>query len=331
MTLPRGERGDNVAQRRERLVDVQRFLEAVPRGLRLGQTLRSGQVHQAELGPHHRVLHHVVLFHFDDHDEVRARRPVVHLGRSSCAVLHPSMHQRLEFRRTLHRLLQRVGHVHLAHVRQLHLVLQLLLPERSLGLEKVADGFVINFHQRHTELVLVRTPRLLGHPEDLRESPGGDAGICDGALHGVRLPAARLTVGKDAHIEPVHHALNQRLHVRKHLLLRAVCVEHPVVFEELLSGPRVFLCTCTVCVLQPDEPVCAVVRGEDHRDLCALVELALTHRTDAAEHPDIALGRERLVEKPAFLADERADADVALRHCSLEVVALSNCLCKVRG
>lgn len=55
-------------------------------------------------------------------------------------------------------------------------------------------------------------PQLLGGPEDLLHGSGDDAaGLLElASLHGVRLPAARLAVGKAAHVVAVQRRLDQQ-------------------------------------------------------------------------------------------------------------------------
>mmetsp|Transcript_263 Transcript_263/g.604 ORF Transcript_263/g.604 Transcript_263/m.604 type:complete len:311 (+) Transcript_263:258-1190(+) len=299
---------------------MQRFFQAIARRLRLGQTLVASQIHEAELGAHQCPLHHVVLLHLDDHNEVRTRGSIVHLSRASCPILHPSTHQRREFLRRPHSFLHHVSHVHLAFIGQLHLMLQLLLPEACLCLEQVTYGLVVNLHQCHLEVVAVGTPRLLGDLEDLCEGAVRDPWVVPGPFHRVCLAAASLPIREHTHVEPIHDALDQRLHVGEYLLLGVGGMEHTVVLEQLL--PRRDILLGSVAILQPNEAARAVVRRVHHRALRALVQFSLTQRPDAAKHPDVAFGGEQLVEKPALLAYQRADLEIALGHRRLEHVTL---------
>ena len=79
--LAGGERGDDGAERRERLVDRHRLLLRLPRGLRLAEALRAREVDERELADVLVARLVVLRAHGERDDHVRARRLVVEAGR----------------------------------------------------------------------------------------------------------------------------------------------------------------------------------------------------------------------------------------------------------
>ena len=63
------------------------------------------------------------------------------------------------------------------------------------------------------------------------QRPALDAGIADGAFHGVGLPTSGLSIGEDADVEAVDERLHERRHFREQLRLRRGGAEDTIQLE----------------------------------------------------------------------------------------------------
>jgi hypothetical protein len=113
-------------------------------------------------------------------------------------------------------------------------------------------------------------PHLLNGARD-------DAALLAGAAaeHGVRLAGTRLAIGKEAHLVAVQRGLHQLTHLREHVRLRRLRVEHAVVRERVRRA--------ALGVVQPHRG--GVRHAERRRSRLAR---ARWHRTHTAEDAHVA-------------------------------------------
>mmetsp|Transcript_118428 Transcript_118428/g.334819 ORF Transcript_118428/g.334819 Transcript_118428/m.334819 type:complete len:251 (+) Transcript_118428:626-1378(+) len=172
----------------------------------------------------------------------------------------------------------------------LHLKLRALLLRRIQ--EEVANLFVVDFDERALQ---VHLPSLafLRHLEKLAEGAPVNASILRTALHGVRLPGARLAVSEDADVVAVDHRHDQIADASKEHCLRGLHVVH------LVERPGLFRCVGLVINLD-----LASRRKGDAASRFSFVE-----RPTTAVDADVAF---QLLHKVVKLT-----AFVALRHVLL--------------
>lgn len=112
MALLALEGGDDVAEGRERLVDVLRLLEARARGLRSAHALAAGQVHQHQLSQGGGARGRVRGAEVDEEEGVGAGGVLVRICGSCCSRPLPCRHHVLHLLHVGHRDLDGFRHVH---------------------------------------------------------------------------------------------------------------------------------------------------------------------------------------------------------------------------
>mmetsp|Transcript_47929 Transcript_47929/g.115131 ORF Transcript_47929/g.115131 Transcript_47929/m.115131 type:complete len:490 (+) Transcript_47929:387-1856(+) len=219
MLLLRGERGDDRAERRERLVDGLRLLEGLAGGLRLGEPLGAGEVDEAQLA--HVMVARVQVggAHRQRDEHVRAGGLVIEPSGGGGARGVALLDERAAVARRVHGLRGAVLDIH-AHQGVAH-DLELLAGGRLLGVgEQVADVLVVDLDHREEALVCeVRLP-LADDAEDAPHRPRHEARLLVCAVHREGLARAALAVGEDAHVEAVEDRCHERLRVGEDFLLQ---------------------------------------------------------------------------------------------------------------
>ena len=261
------ERGDDVSQRGEALVDVLRLLQSVAGGFRARDALGTGEVDEVQpAGDDPPRAVHALGKH--RHDAVRTTRPFVQRGSGGGATRGALRHDledvlgvsRLDAR---HRrrvvLLCRGGSP--AIPRPLAIPFPVPVPRVALAREsspaaaplprrlllrrvqQVAHLFVVNLAHLHAdgERRSVRRAARLGRLEEFgeRSSVDPDDGVAlradvGASPHGERLSRARLAVREDAHVVPVEDTRDERRELLVHLRLGGIWSEDAIEGVSLL-------------------------------------------------------------------------------------------------
>ena len=277
-----GQRGDHVAQSRERLVDVLGLLEYAALGARLAHLLRAGQVDQVELAAQLLLRLLVLLLDVDEKDRVGSRAVLVHVGDGYVPV-------GLAVLDALEDLVGRGDEALRGALHVRHAILVLVHGQVGLGdVEQVA--YLVQVDLEVADLDLELDARV--HRVDVREYVLDDARYDalellarQHALHRVRLARRRLTVGEYGAVVAGEDVVDDLLGGgRVHALLARVRLEHAIEGVHLAAH---------------DARVVGVFGKLDHL-LGAGRLLALVERPEAAHHPDVALVGHRDNQKHAL-------------------------------
>lgn len=211
LLLALDESTDDIAESRERQVDLSCLLESGASCLGLALPLRACQIDEIQLARLDTLLAQVVsLSSLDVNREngVTSGRIFVHCSLACLTIGRAVVHVPLDFLLGLHDAGGQVLHEH-ALVGVL-LEIQFLL---DILRKQVSDAFVVNFQVRAAnEKPLLVIILVVEVPEDVVEGVGDDAALVLVALdtdHGVGLAAACLPVGEDGAVIALHDRLHE--------------------------------------------------------------------------------------------------------------------------
>ena len=236
------QRVHDVAQRRERLVDVLRLLEPVARDLRPREPLRPGEVDQTERARLGRERRAVLARQVQKHERMGPAALDVHARGANLAV-------GVAF-------VQRGAHVAPVQYAARAHVGFVLDDDDAVGVQQVAHLVVVDLDHADAQLVAIRHAPRVRERKHLLQGAGDHAvqlvrllvttrGAGRRAEHRERLAGARLAVRHDARVEAVAKRRHERRHVVVHVALRALGPKHAVkveffgvFFDQHAVGPR---------------------------------------------------------------------------------------------
>mmetsp|Transcript_2465 Transcript_2465/g.4375 ORF Transcript_2465/g.4375 Transcript_2465/m.4375 type:complete len:347 (-) Transcript_2465:410-1450(-) len=225
--LLRGERADNVAQGRQRLVDSLCLLKLLTRGAALLNALATCEVHKAELTLRHGLRLKVGPLDDKAHHEVTTARLAIHLCPCNVTALLTKLDGIPELLGTGD--LNCGGALHRYQPLGVFLNVELGSARSPLpGKQEILQSVLIQLEHAALNAVGALVCLRLDVPEELVDSARRQARVLVIAVNGERLTAPRLSVRKDAHVVAVNGTLHQVLGVLKHLLLAGRRVEHTV-------------------------------------------------------------------------------------------------------
>mmetsp|Transcript_30868 Transcript_30868/g.89849 ORF Transcript_30868/g.89849 Transcript_30868/m.89849 type:complete len:306 (-) Transcript_30868:1807-2724(-) len=227
--VPSGDGRDDIAQRTERLVDLDGLSQPVSGDLGALDALRTRQVAEQELARLLRARDARSGVHLHDEQHMRARALHVHVRVAGMPLPDAQADEALDLLRGGDHLLGQVLHTHLAR-RQVP-DLQVLLLALVLACEQVDQAVAVELHHAQRDLIIIALLIPSDNGEHFVRRPRAKA-LLDGfinkvisaplwrqAVHCERLAGARLAVSEDGNVKTVHRGLHQVAHAVEDLLL----------------------------------------------------------------------------------------------------------------